>query len=81
MHIQVKLQCILVNKVIFFFTLDKFTTSGGFSDADHKPTELEECTAKEVPYIPYSLATLHMIKVKKPKTNIPLPQRKSYMIE
>ncbi|KAF4803585.1 hypothetical protein TURU_014769 [Turdus rufiventris] len=44
---------------------DKFTTSGVCSDADHKPTELEECTAKEVPYIPYSLATLHMIKIVK----------------
>ncbi|XP_048148903.1 synaptonemal complex protein 1-like isoform X1 [Corvus hawaiiensis] len=43
---------------------DQFTTSGICSDADHKATELEECTMK-VPYIPYSLATLHIIKLVK----------------
>nr|XP_005489686.1 uncharacterized protein LOC102072953 [Zonotrichia albicollis] len=44
---------------------DQFTTSGVSSAADHKATELEECTAKKVPYIPYRLATLHIIKVVK----------------
>ncbi|XP_072778236.1 uncharacterized protein [Taeniopygia guttata] len=44
---------------------DQFTTSGVCSAADHKETELEECATKEVPYIPYSLATLHIIKIVK----------------
>ncbi|XP_059692719.1 uncharacterized protein LOC132322354 [Haemorhous mexicanus] len=44
---------------------DQFTTSGVCSAAGHKATELEECTTKEVPYIPYSLATLHIIKIVK----------------
>ncbi|XP_063278181.1 uncharacterized protein LOC134563811 [Prinia subflava] len=44
---------------------DQFTTSGVCSSADHKATELEECTAEEVPYIPYSLARLHIIKIVK----------------
>ncbi|CAN8220503.1 unnamed protein product [Coccothraustes coccothraustes] len=43
----------------------QFTTPGVSSAADHKATELEECTTKEVPYIPYSLATLHIIKIVK----------------
>ncbi|KAL2294843.1 hypothetical protein Nmel_008597, partial [Mimus melanotis] len=44
---------------------DQFTTSGVCSAAHHKATELEECTTREVPYIPYSLATLHIIKIAK----------------
>ncbi|TRZ25702.1 hypothetical protein HGM15179_001421 [Zosterops borbonicus] len=44
---------------------DQFTASGVCSAADHKATELEECTTKEVPYIPYSLARLHIIKIVK----------------
>ncbi|XP_074876919.1 uncharacterized protein LOC142027133 [Buteo buteo] len=41
-------------------------TSGVCSDSDHKTTELEESTSKEgVPYIPYKLATLYIIKIVK----------------
>ncbi|XP_025000865.2 uncharacterized protein LOC112530673 [Gallus gallus] len=40
--------------------------SGVCSDLDHKDTELEECKIKEeLPYIPYKLATLYIIKVVK----------------
>ncbi|XP_065518084.1 uncharacterized protein LOC136004976 [Lathamus discolor] len=40
--------------------------SGVCSDADHKGTELQECTTKEEePYIPYKLATLFVIKIVK----------------
>ncbi|RMC17949.1 hypothetical protein DUI87_04823 [Hirundo rustica rustica] len=42
---------------------DQFATSGICSAADHNATELEECATKEVPYIPYSLARLHIIKI------------------
>ncbi|KAM6363012.1 uncharacterized protein J5M81_015924 [Pluvialis apricaria] len=46
--------------------VDHLNTSGVCSDADHKATELEECTTKEeVPYIPYKLATVYLIKVVK----------------
>ncbi|CAM9157876.1 unnamed protein product [Bubo scandiacus] len=45
---------------------DHVKTSGVCSDAGHKATELEECTTKkEVPYIPYKLATLYIIKIVK----------------
>lgn len=45
--------------------------SGVCSEADHKGTDLQECTTKEEqPYIPYKLATLFVIKVKK-KINKP----------
>ncbi|KAF2985908.1 hypothetical protein EK904_011028 [Melospiza melodia maxima] len=44
---------------------DQFTTFGVSSAADNKATKLEECTTKKVPYIPYSLATLHIIKIVK----------------
>ncbi|KAM9509917.1 uncharacterized protein ACIB01_001394 [Guaruba guarouba] len=40
--------------------------SGVCSDADHKRTELQECTTKEEePYIPYKLATLFVTKIVK----------------
>lgn len=46
--------------------VDHVNTSGVCSAADHKATELEECTTKEeVPYIPYKLATLYIIKIVK----------------
>ncbi|XP_074788810.1 uncharacterized protein LOC141973791 [Athene noctua] len=46
--------------------LDHVKTSGVCSDAGHKATELEECTTKEeVPYIPYKLAALYIIKIVK----------------
>ncbi|KAM6226606.1 uncharacterized protein M6G45_016965 isoform 2-T3 [Spheniscus humboldti] len=45
--------------------VDHLNTSGVCSDADHKATELEECTTKEVPYIPYKLAILYIIKIVK----------------
>ncbi|KAM6035131.1 uncharacterized protein LJ206_000682 [Theristicus caerulescens] len=45
--------------------VDHLNTSGICSDVDHKATELEECTTKEVPYIPYKLATLYIIKIVK----------------
>ncbi|XP_035165790.1 uncharacterized protein LOC118156110 [Oxyura jamaicensis] len=41
---------------------DHQNTSGFFSETDHKLTELEECRTKEVPYIPYKLATFYIIK-------------------
>ncbi|XP_063036854.1 uncharacterized protein LOC134432263 [Melospiza melodia melodia] len=44
---------------------DQFTTFGVSPAADNKATKLEECTTKKVPYIPYSLATLHIIKIVK----------------
>lgn len=54
------------NKSISCYTVDHLNTSGVCSDADHRADELEECTTKEpVPYIPYKLATLYIIKVKK----------------
>ncbi|XP_052634013.1 uncharacterized protein LOC128137271 [Harpia harpyja] len=41
-------------------------TSGVCSDSDHKATELEKSTTEEgVPYIPYKLATLYIIKIVK----------------
>ncbi|XP_066844741.1 trichoplein keratin filament-binding protein-like isoform X2 [Anser cygnoides] len=44
---------------------DHQNTSGTCSDADHKLTQLEECRTKEVPYIPYKLATFYIIKIVK----------------
>lgn len=63
------------NKSISCYTVDHLNTSGVCSDADHRADELEECTTKEpVPYIPYKLATLYIIKVKKKEKN-PAPTR------
>ncbi|XP_075596494.1 uncharacterized protein LOC142599490 [Balearica regulorum gibbericeps] len=46
--------------------VDHLNIFGVCSDGDHKSTELEECTTKEeVPYIPYKLATLYIIKIVK----------------
>ncbi|XP_027564776.1 uncharacterized protein LOC113981556 [Neopelma chrysocephalum] len=44
---------------------DHVTMFGDCSDADHKATELKECTTKEVLYIPYNLATSYIIKIVK----------------
>ncbi|KAJ7427588.1 hypothetical protein WISP_05716 [Willisornis vidua] len=46
-------------------TKGHFITPGVCSDSDHKATELEKCTTKELPYIPYNLATMHIIKIVK----------------
>ncbi|KAM6187519.1 uncharacterized protein WM294_016675 [Sarcoramphus papa] len=46
--------------------VDHLNTSGVCLDAYHKESELEQCTTKEeVPYIPYELATLYIIKIVK----------------